>query len=123
MKQDTQGIEQKTLEGWAVEVTSINVRDVPMLTKLLHQITQDQHIDCFTAERCITPVNATQRQQPEIPIQSFHHIEMQSPESRPVPDLLPEKIRSARSDILVALCGDAVADPTGDAASKRRFIV
>ena len=44
------GIDEKTLEARAVEVTTSNVGDAPMLPELLDQIPQDQTIGSVTAD-------------------------------------------------------------------------
>jgi hypothetical protein len=44
------GIDEETLNVWAVEVTTNNVGDAPMLRKLLDQIPEDQYIGSVTAD-------------------------------------------------------------------------
>jgi hypothetical protein len=44
------GIDEKTLEVWAVEVITSNVRDAPMLPELLTQIALDHTIGSVTAD-------------------------------------------------------------------------
>ncbi|AUQ65164.1 transposase, IS4 family [Phaeobacter inhibens] len=44
------GIDEKTLEVWALEVTSSNIGDAPMLPELLIQIPADQDIGSVTAD-------------------------------------------------------------------------
>ncbi len=44
------GIDEETLEVWAVEVTGRNIGDAPLLPKLLNQIPSDQDIGSVTAD-------------------------------------------------------------------------
>ena len=44
------GINEETLEVWAVEVTGSNIGDAPMLPELLNQIPSDQDIGSVTAD-------------------------------------------------------------------------
>jgi len=43
------GIDEKTLEIWAAELTTSDVGDAPMLPELLDQIPHDQEIASVTA--------------------------------------------------------------------------
>ena len=43
------GIDEETLEVWAVEVTGSNIGDAPMLPELLNQIPSNQDIGSVTA--------------------------------------------------------------------------
>gem|GEM_PF-5609776 len=77
------GIDEETLEVRAVEVTSSNIGDAPMLPELLNQIPSDQDIGSVTAPSRqialqspagqwtgrMTPVNATRRSPNEMPMQ------------------------------------------------------
>jgi hypothetical protein len=44
------GIDEETLEVWAVEVTGRNIGDAPLLPTLLNQIPSDQDIGSVTAD-------------------------------------------------------------------------
>jgi hypothetical protein len=46
------GIDEETLEVRAIEVTSRNIGDAPMLPELLNQIPPDQDIGSVTAPSC-----------------------------------------------------------------------
>ncbi|WP_443070145.1 transposase [Sulfitobacter sp.] len=55
------------MEVRAVEVTSSNIGDAPMLPELLNQIPPDQDIGTVTADGPMTRVNATRQLPPEVP--------------------------------------------------------
>jgi hypothetical protein len=97
------GIDEKTLEVQAVEVTGSYIIDAPLLPELLNQIPPDQDIGSVTA-----PSRAC-----------WHAL----PGSEQAPEPLPETTRSVRNDTRGALCGDAGVDATAEALSRPRCIV
>ena len=67
--------------------------------------------------------NATRRLPPGTPKQWSRHARMQSPGNQRAPEQLLVTMRSMRNDIWATPCGDAGADTTVEAVSKRRCIV
>jgi hypothetical protein len=138
------GIDEETLEVRAVEVTTNNRGDAPMLPELLNQISPDQVVDSVTADgaydtrKCHEAIAARDANAVIPPrlrpfrAELIHWINsrppftparMPSPGSRKAREPLPETKRSVRSDTWVVLCGDAGVDTTAEVASKRRCIV
>ena len=84
------GIDEETLEVRAVEVTTSNVGDAPMLPELLGQIPSDQEIGSVTGDGASIRASATTRLQPEAHTQSFRRARMPSRGNRQAPGPLPE---------------------------------
>ncbi len=115
------GIDEETLEVRAVEITTSNIGDAPMLPELLNQIPLDQDIGSVTADGAYD----TRKCHEAIAVRDAHAVipsaKTQSPGRRRAPELLREMKRSMRSDIWVAPCGDVGADTTAEAASKQNL--
>ena len=84
------GIDEATLEVRAIEVTTGNVGDAPMLQELLSQIPSDQEIGSMTGDGPTTRANATTRWPPVALTQSFCRARMPSRGNRQAPGLSPE---------------------------------
>jgi len=97
------GIDEETLEVRAIEVTSNNIGDAPMLPELLNQIPPDQDIGSVTAPSrqhpadapagqwtgLMTRANATTRLPPGMPMLLFRRARMPSRGNLPVQELSP----------------------------------
>ena len=118
------GIDEETLEVRAVEVTSSNIGDAPVLPELLNQIPADQDIGIVTADGAYD----TRKCHEAIAARSAHAVIPPRKNAKPwkptsAAELLPETKRLVRSDTWGVPCGDAGADTTAEAASKPRCIV
>lgn len=106
------GIDERTLEIRAVEITGNDVGDAPVLPILLAQIPQDEEIGS---------VAATRPSQNKVPMRSFHPGGLQSRGARqrlvPGPEMRPYGLQNA-SD---GRSGDAGAGITAEAASRRKY--
>ena len=128
------GIDEQTLEVRAVEVTSSEVGDAPMLPELLNQIPSDQEIASVTApshglprqtvagQRTAPTTRASATMQlPNVVLpQSFLLAKTPSLGRPKAPVRLPATRRYVRRNTWAVRCGDDGVDTTAEAASKRR---
>lgn len=107
------GIDEETLEVRAVEVTTSNVGDAPMLPELLEQIPPDQAIGSITADgaydtrKCHDAIAARRARTP-------------SRGNPPAPAPEPATRQSMHRDTSAAPSGENGADTTAEAASRAR---
>ena len=112
------GIDEETLEIWAVQVTSRDVGDAPLLPELLNQIPPDQAIPSVTADRAYDTRQrhdaiADRGPGAIIPLAGIPSHGMRPPQARS-----PATRRCGRRNILVARSGDDGAATTAEAALK-----
>ena len=117
------GIDEETLEVRAVEVTTSNVGDAPMLPELLAQIPSAQDIGLVTADGPTTPENVMMRLQRVALMPSYRRARTPNRGSPRAQAPLPETRRSMPRDTWAAPSGDDGADTTAGAASRPRCTV
>ena len=128
------GIDEETLEVRAVEVTTSNVGDAPMLPELLNQVPPDQTIGLVTADgaydtrKCHDAIAVRDAHARAIVLEPMAHkarshpAKMPSHGNRRAPGPSPETKRSTHRDPWAVPCGDDGADTTVEAASKPKCI-
>ncbi len=112
------GIDEETLEVRAIEVTTGNIGDAPMLPELLDQIPPDPESDKSLPMGPVTHANAMTRLPPATPMPSSRPARMPNPGSLQVPEPSPGMKRSMHHDIRAGPSGDGGADITAGAVSR-----
>lgn len=93
------GIDDRTLEIRAVEITGSNTRDAPMLPHLLNQIPREKEVGSVTANVPTTRADATTPSLTAVRLRSSRHAEMSSHGSQPPQVPSPGTTHSAHQDI------------------------
>jgi len=112
------GIDEKTLEIRAVEVTGSNIGDAPILPELLDQIPPEQEIGCVTADRAYD----TRRCHNAIADRGAHAVIPPRKNAKPWKPWHVTR-HCAPRNISAALSGDDGVDTTAEAVSRQRCIV